>query len=165
MNKVKEIFKENIPYIIFLIIFIISLQTIISPTRVIGISMEPTLNSGNFLFVNRINRNYENGDIVTISRENQPTLIKRIIGMEGDTIEFKNGEIYLNNKLLKEDYTIKNNNEPDRKIEIPEGKIYVMGDNRLNSEDSRNLGFFDYDAIDGLAYFRLYPISKFGLLK
>ncbi len=165
MTKLKEVFRENIPYIIFLIIFTISLQTIVSPTRVVGISMEPTLNNGNFLFVNRVHRNYGNGDIVTISREDQPTLIKRIIGMEGDTIEFKNGEIYLNDKLLNESYIINNNNEPNRKIEIPDGKIYVMGDNRLNSEDSRNLGFFDYDAIDGLAYFRLYPISKFGLLK
>jgi len=93
-------------------------------------------------------------------RENR--LIKRVIGLPGDTIEFKDGEVYLNNEKLKEDY-IKGSTSPFKIkdiITVPEGKVFVMGDNRENSSDSRILGFIDLDSIEGRAVFRFWPLNR-----
>jgi signal peptidase I len=94
-------------------------------------------------------------------------LIKRIIGVPGETIEIKDGIVYINGKQLLEDYTKEafTTGTIDPMI-IPEGKLFVMGDNRGNSADSRDerIGLVDFETIYGEAIFRLYPFDKIGLI-
>ncbi|MBA4495736.1 signal peptidase I [Paenactinomyces guangxiensis] len=155
---------------------------VFQPTKVQGSSMEPTLHDNNRIYVSKLPRalkyqpNY--GDIVIIdSRINRErTLIddledssiyklftgneqhniwvKRVIGKPGDTIEFKNNKIYRNGKLLEEDY-IKESmmNTPNEKYKVPENHIFVMGDNRNNSRDSREIGYVPLDHVLGVKLF------------
>jgi signal peptidase I len=94
-------------------------------------------------------------------------LIKRVIGVEGDIINIENGYIYVNGKQQNENY-VRSLTNPGTKfdypIEVPEGKVFVLGDNRENSLDSRHLGFIDIDQIKGKAVFRIFPFSKFGVV-
>lgn len=94
-------------------------------------------------------------------------LIKRVIGVHGDIIDIQNGEVLVNGKLLDEKYSVgetyasSNFSYP---IEVPEDKVYVLGDNRENSLDSRDLGFINLSQIKGEVFFRLFPIDRFGKL-
>jgi signal peptidase I len=98
-------------------------------------------------------------------------LIKRVIGIPGDEVEIVDNIVYLNGEELIEDYaridpdinSVKNGNM--EKIIIPEGKLFVMGDNRGESLDSRDFGVIDLSWVEGKAVFRLLPFSKFGTIK
>jgi len=93
-------------------------------------------------------------------RENR--LIKRVIGLPGDIMEIKGGNIYIDYLELDESY-IKGTTfafRAEGKITVPEGSVFVMGDNRENSNDSRIFGFVELDSIEGRAVFRYWPIKK-----
>lgn len=91
-------------------------------------------------------------------------LIKRVIGVQGDIIDIQNGYIYVNGKLQEEQYAkgftyADSNYYP---VEVSEGNVFVLGDNRENSLDSRDLGFISVEQIKGKAIFRILPIGRFG---
>lgn len=92
-------------------------------------------------------------------------LIKRVIGVEGDIINIKNGNLYINNELQKEPY-IKESTPAKSSIkyplEVPEGKVFVLGDNREYSLDSRDFGLIDVEQVKGKVIFRVSPFSRFG---
>ncbi|WFA07697.1 signal peptidase I [Tissierella sp. Yu-01] len=92
-------------------------------------------------------------------------LIKRVIGIEGDIIDIENGYILINGKQQEENY-VSSLTEPDTKfeypIEVPTGKVFVLGDNRENSLDSRHLGFIDIEQIKGKAIYRVFPFGRIG---
>ena len=142
----------------------------------VGDSMNPVLYNGDVTLVNRIIYNAsapKRGDIIVFKpkgNENSHYYIKRIIGLPGETIEFLEGEIYINGEKLTEDYTtteIKDVGIVKEKMELSGDEYFVLGDNRANSEDSRmaDVGNVKRSYIYGKVWFVLSPQKHFGLIK
>ncbi|MEW9121952.1 MAG: signal peptidase I [Thermotaleaceae bacterium] len=155
---------------------------IITPLEVHSVSMNPTLVEHDYLIL-RNTHNIERGDIVSFKTDIEFTdselqqfnfvqkirqgktksLIKRVIALPGDQIEIREGNVYLNGQLLKEAYLNGSDTFGEIQIDkIPDGKMFVMGDNRDNSLDSRSLGLVDIERVQGKALFRVFPIKKLG---
>ena len=157
MNKWKEI----IPYIIIIVVVLLVRTYIVSPIRVTGTSMEPTLKEGEIMFLNKtcdINRY----DIVVVdSSVEGDNIIKRVIGMPGDSIEVIDGKLYIND-ILTEDVYGSGETGDFNKVYLGSDEYYVMGDNRMVSLDSRVFGKIKRKTIKGVADFIVYPFNKFG---
>ncbi|EKS4343771.1 MULTISPECIES: signal peptidase I [Clostridium] len=101
------------------------------------------------------------------SIEKDDRLIKRVIGIPGDEIDIKDGHLYLNGKKLEESYVKGETIEREFKlpIKVPENKLFVLGDNRMISKDSRMFGLIDYKQVEGKAIYRVYPFNHVGKVK
>ena len=124
-------------------VLILFIYAFLSPSKVMGDSMNPTLENGDIVFsLSPKFKQYERGDIVTIdSVAAEKNIIKRIIGIGGDTIRIETGRVYVNGELLKEDYINLWEAEIEpMEVEVPKGYIFVLGDNRDVSRDSCELG-------------------------
>jgi len=168
----KKKIQNLLPYII-VIIFVILLRTfIITPIQVVGTSMMPNLENGELMLLNKFKykvSDIKRFDIVVVNYPDKP-LIKRVIGLPNESVEFKNNTLYINGKKIDEKFT-RNGETEDFNITkigyktIPKDKYFVVGDNRINSADSRILGLVDKDEILGKANFVLLPFDKFGFIK
>ena len=168
----KEIL-EWIKSIFLALILALAITSFIGGTKVHGSSMNPTLENEDFLIIFK-NKNIKHGDIVIVKTNLEITkkdieglnpisklkigktksLIKRVIALEGDSIQISNGEVFLNGEKLEENYINGSDTFGDIIIEkIPQGKVFVMGDNRGNSLDSRDskIGLIDIEDIQGKA--------------
>ena len=137
--------KEIIPYVIIIIIVVLIRTFIITPVRVDGDSMHPTLLDGEILLLKKYDKKFERFDIVVFEYDSSK-LVKRIIGLPGDKVEYKNNTLYINNEIIEEvflDEDVKTSNFSLTQLElekIPEDYYFVIGDNRNNSTDSRIIG-------------------------
>jgi signal peptidase I len=136
--------------------------------RVESISMEPNLYEGQFVVVNRLAyrwANPERGDIIVFYFPNNPAkrYIKRVIGIGGDQISASNGSVFVNGILLDEPYLASRPNY-DGEWTVGPGELFVLGDNRNNSNDSKNWGTLELDAVIGKAIFIYWPLGDFGLI-
>ncbi|WP_079910763.1 signal peptidase I [Paenibacillus sp. 32352] len=152
---------------------------IIQPTKVMGHSMDPTLHDQQRIFISKLSHTFhlepQYGDIVILDSrvdrertfaddlaehplislfshgaDNQIIYVKRVIGKPGDVLEFKNHQVYRNGEPLNEPYLNETMNySSSEKLTVPPDHIFVMGDNRNNSKDSRNIGFIPLDHVLG----------------
>lgn len=177
----KNVFKSEIfEYAkIILIALVISLlvRTYVAEARVIpSESMLPTLKIGDRLIVDKIFyeingiKDIQRGDIVVFdpppaanSKSDIP-FIKRVIGLPGETISIKRGTVYINGEPLDESYLSEEPAGDFKPLIIPDGTIFLMGDNRNNSHDSRFWGPLPFQNIIGVAEFRYYPFNEIGIL-
>ena len=140
-------------------------------------SMEPTLDVGDRVLVNKLSyklHDVHRGDVVVFERPPGAStgedgeikdLIKRVIAIGGDTIEGREGNVYVNGERIDENYLEPGTPTDNLPLKtIPDGHMFVMGDNRTNSEDSRVFGPIDEDAIVGRAFIRVLPITDIGWL-
>lgn len=142
----------------------------------VGDSMKPVLGNGDIVLVNRIVYNAKKpkrGDIIVFKpkgNENSHYYMKRIIGLPGETVEIIENSVYINGEKLKEDYKTTNIDDVgivSEKIELGGDEYFVLGDDRENSEDSRNadVGNVKRSYIYGKAWFVISPKDKFGFIK
>lgn len=142
------------------------LSTLFLPViQVSGRSMEPTLSDGDILMLLKTG-NYSRGELCCLSWQNK-ILLKRVIGLPGDYITIdESGNVYVNDELLDEPYvTGKSLGECDLEfpIQVPDGKLFVLGDHRDTSIDSRSssVGYIDKEQIIGRVLFKLWPFNEF----
>lgn len=158
-----KIIKEIIPYLIIIVVVILIRTFIITPVRVDGASMDKTLENGQILLLYKLG-NVKRYDIVVLDEEiEDEIIIKRIIGMPNDTVEIKNGKIYVNDEEIEEEYAYGQTSDYD-KITLKDDEYFILGDNRPISKDSRYFGPVKEDEIIGKIIFRLWPINKFGTI-
>ena len=166
----KKIIKELYPYVIIVVCVVLFRTFIATPVRVDGDSMRESLHNGDILILNKLDNNYERFDVVVVNY-NKSKLVKRIIGLPGENIEYKNNQLYISNKKMDDVETIRTLDFSLEELysidEIPNDHYFVMGDNRGNSLDSRDyrVGLIKKEDIVGVTIFRLYPFTKIGIVK
>ncbi len=180
MSKTLKVLMEIGSYLAIILAVILVRVYLITPVRVEGSSMHPTLEDGEILLLKKFDHAYSRFEIVVFNRKKEVTkngvtevvterLVKRVIGLPGEHIAYKDGKLYVNEKETKEEFINVTTSDFDIKElgydTIPEGYLFVMGDNRNNSTDSRILGPIKKEDIVGTTNFVLLPFSHFGFLK
>lgn len=150
-----------------LIVFSILFACFFRIVGVDGSSMLPTLNDGDMLVLSVMDDEYRRGDVIVVDRTFDEPLIKRVIAVGGETITIDNdGNVYINGKKLQEDYIQGNTVLRDFSgaITVPRGSLFVMGDNRTVSKDSRSdeVGLIPVSSVVGKATYRVWPLQFFG---
>lgn len=164
MNFVKNV----IPYVVIFVIVVILRTYVVTPVKVVGKSMEPTLEEGELLVLKKYDRKYDRFDIIVFNY-GKSKLVKRVIGLPGETVKYIDNKLYINGEEIKEEFIDVNTNDFDLKQLgydiIPEGYYFVVGDNRNNSKDSRVIGLISEDDILGSTSFSFFPFDRFGTVK
>ncbi|HNT74123.1 MAG TPA: signal peptidase I [Anaerolineae bacterium] len=161
----RDVLETVVPAIVlaFLITHFVGQQTL-----VLGQSMEPNLYEDQKLVVDKVSYHFrqpERGEIVVVDMgPDELPLIKRVIGLPGETLEIRNHRVLINGEILAETYLAVIMNQDYGPITIPAAHVFVMGDNRNVSLDSRMLGPISLDRITARAWLRVWPLEKAGLL-
>ena len=145
------------------------------PFTVSGASMYPTLHNADRMILSKVGDIHRFDVVILKAPDENVEYIKRVIGMPGDTVEMKSGVLYINGKKVDQpfintealakqtvfidDFTLESLTGESK---VPEGKYFVLGDNRGVSKDSRMIGFIDRSAIEGKAVFTIWPFGRIG---
>jgi signal peptidase I len=137
--------------------------------QVSGLSMEPHIRSGEYVLINTFAYRFgtpARGEIVAFRHEDdtREVFIKRVVGLPGDRIRIDRGTVYVNGTKLEEPYVKDADDRSFAKIVVPPGSVYVLGDNRANSEDSRTFGAVSDDRLMGRAVAGVWPPRMLGAL-
>jgi signal peptidase I len=194
---IKEIWEWIVVFVSAFTLVMFLNVTVFATTQVRQTSMKNTLIEGQHLFVEKVSYLFGNpkrGDIIIflddkhninyfskyaiflkdvseifkpVEAKTNIRLVKRVVGVPGDEVNIKNGEVYIDGELLDEPYIIGQTvkREISFPVTVPDDKYFVLGDNREASRDSRSFGFIDKDQIEGKAVFRIWPINKIGVIK
>lgn len=168
-NRKIKFLKELIPYVIILV-FVIFLRTyLVTPIKVNGESMVPTLDGGEIMLLTKYNKNDLKRNDIIIARVSRvdgtlEEVIKRIIALPGETISCEKGILFINGKKYQEEYGKGYTNDFDT-IKLSEDEYFILGDNRNNSYDSSEFGAIKKEQIQGHANIIIFPFGKFGTIK
>ena len=158
-------------YVIIIIIALIIKFFIFSPVRVNGTSMTPTLNDGDIMILNEIGYrlNGVNRFDIVVANIDGEKLIKRVIGLPGEKVEYRDNNLYINDELVVENF--KHGDTEDFNISelgsetVPESSYFLVGDNRGNSKDSRIVGFIHKGKIMGKTSLIIYPFDRISTVQ
>lgn len=198
--RVRGVVRELLETAIFILLVFFIVRGIVQNFKIEGSSMEPTLHTGQYILVNKLVYFHfdinaplrllpgqetlpqriiypfhqpHRGDIVVFEypRDVSKDYIKRVIGLPGETVEFRDGAVFVNGVELQESYLegaktycVGGASCQQGPVEVPEGTIFVMGDNRANSSDSREWNALPLDRVVGQAWVIYYPVSDWGLV-
>lgn len=182
----KQFLREILETVGLAVILFLVINVISARVRVEGYSMLPTLDNGEYVLISRLSYilgGYQRGDIIVFRppmypdapfwqrlfglpgfADNYEDYIKRIIGLPGDTVRIANGTVYINDVPLIEPYIVA---PPDYSNEwtVPEGQLFVLGDNRNNSADSHAWGFLPEENVLGKALVVYWPFAHFTIIQ
>lgn len=175
VKGVIEFVMEILETIVFIgTLFIVVYLYILQPNQVRGASMEPTFNSGDYIFTSKVTykmRPPQRGDVIVFNspRNAEVEYIKRIIGLPGDKVLITNGEVRVNNRVLDEPYIAARTplwengfTKEGEEFTVPTEQLFVMGDNRPRSSDSREFGPIPFSSVIGQVFYRYFPSTKMG---
>lgn len=162
IEKQESVWSILRPCIITVVAVFLFTTFVARPSRVVGPSMQDTCHNGDLVILWELNYKPARGDIVVVTKENplHENLIKRVIGVGGDHVRVQNGTVTVNGKQLSEPYVKESTwfgNNVD--LVVPEGQVFLMGDNRNNSEDSRAIGPVDSEHVMGKVVLRIFPFD------
>ena len=165
----KRAFIDILETLILAVILFFGINAISARVRVDGLSMQPTLQHGEFILVNKMSYQWseiERGDIIVFHfpREPEEELIKRVIGLPGDTVMISDNQVFVNGQLLNEPYI---SQAPVYSGEwfVTEGNIFVLGDNRNNSNDSKDWGLLPLEKVVGKAVVIYWPPPMWNIIE
>lgn len=167
------ILREIAETIIFALILLFALQLLVRNFRVEGHSMDPNLHNGQYLVVDKLSyhlpeswRPPRRGDVIVFVPPTQPgrDFVKRIIGLPGDTVEIRHGDVYINDDLLPNTFGANLDKSSMEVQMVPDGYLFVLGDNRPNSNDSRNWGMLEKKNVVGKAWLSYWPPETWGTI-
>ncbi|MEM5774224.1 MAG: signal peptidase I [Anaerolineaceae bacterium] len=164
----RAIVLETLQTVVLALILYFLIDAVVGRVRIDNISMEPTLVAGEFLLVDRVVYKFtglETGDVVVFHFPQNPKedYIKRVIGLEGDTVRIEDGEVYVNDIRLIEPYLASTITYEGEWV-VPDDSLFVLGDNRNPSYDSHDWGFVPMENMIGRAICVYWPINKIKLL-
>lgn len=160
--------KELIPYVIIFVIVVLLRSYVITPVQVVGDSMLNTLHEGEILILNKFIYRFkeiERFDIVVVKQDDDDAIIKRIIGLPGETVEYKDNQLYINGVEMDDPYNDGKTEDYVFDATLGDDEYFVMGDNRSDSLDSRILGAIPKKEIQGRIDLRIWPFNKIGTVK
>jgi len=172
LRDVKEFLIDTTKYlltagsVIFIILYVVTIQQVVGP------SMSSTLESQDIVLLSRSHYrlfDMKRFDVIAFEYADTKYLIKRVIGLPGDKVEYKNNTLYVNDEIVEEDFLDGHQTENFSLVSmgyetIPEGKYLVLGDNRENSLDSRSFGLIDEEDILGKVSIKIWPIFEFDVI-
>lgn len=156
--------KEYLPYVIIIIVVILIRSFVITPVRVQGPSMKNTLENGDILLLYKLGNLHRNDIAVLKDVTDDEAIIKRVIGLPGETIEIIDSIIYIDGKVIEDKHAFGDTRDY-AKTTLANDEYFLLGDNRTVSKDSRYFGPVKKSNIKGKVIFRLFPFSKIGIIK
>lgn len=167
--SIRELIIDTIKLTIAVFIILFLIIYVVSITQVVGNSMNSTLKDGDVLVLSKAHYktfDIKRGDIISLDYADTKYLIKRVIGLPGDDVDIIDNQLYINNELYEEDYLDTDLVYDNFSLQdlgyttIPEDMYLVLGDNREDSLDSREIGLISKDEINGKIVLRIWPINK-----
>ena len=165
MEKFKKIIKENYSYILIIVVILLIRTYIVTPIRVNGTSMYPTLKQNEIMILNKIGlkSGIDRFDIVVVKTDNN-RIIKRVIGLPGESVMYEDGKLYINGKYVEDSYSLSETKDFEN-IVLKEDEYFVLGDNREVSKDSRMIGPVKKEQILGKTRLVIFPFTKIRMEK
>jgi signal peptidase I len=177
-RRLGEFFLDILEVIVFAIaIFLFIYLLVMQPHKIKGDSMQPNFPNGEYLLTDKVSYRFNQpsrGDVIVFEApgENGDEFIKRVIGLPGETVSIHNNHVYINNQLLTEDYiadALTTQGGPfladNQEITVPSDNVFVLGDNRPASSDSRRWGYVPFKSITGRAWIIYWPPSSMGFVQ
>lgn len=174
-KKKNELWEWIKALFIAILLAVVIRYFLFAPIVVDGLSMMPTLHDQDRMIVNKFSYTIgepERFDIIVFHAPENKDYIKRVIGLPGETIEYKDDTLYVNGKAYEEDYLDENKQEvidgpltEPLKITVPEGELFVMGDNRRFSKDSRHIGTIRMEKVLGKTSVIYWPLEDVSIIK
>ena len=167
--SIREFIFDFLKLIVVIVVILFLMIYVVSITQVVGSSMSSTLQDGDVLILNKIKYRFtdiKRGDIISLEYADTKYLIKRVIGLPGDTVSIRDNTLYINGEVYVENYLDEGLVYDDFDLSslgydvIPEDMYLVLGDNRPDSLDSREIGLITKDEVIGKVSFRIWPLNK-----
>jgi signal peptidase I len=168
-SRASSVLRELVETIVLTLVIFFLVRTVIQNYRIDGISMEPNFHNGQFLIINKLAYRLgepARGDVIVFHYPRDPSrdFIKRVIGLPGDTVEVRGGQVIVNGETIDEPYDPSPGTYDSDPVTLPEDQLFVMGDNRNNSSDSHIWGALPMENVIGKAVVSYWPPSDWGLV-